>query len=168
MSSLNRKKKLLLFNYKCFYFLLTLFLSIVVFHKVSAKEVNDSSVRIIKLADQLRCPTCQGLSVKDSEAGFSGIFKRKIIELIKIGKSDEEIIKYFVNRYGEWILRSPTKKGFNLILWTLPGIGIFIGLFWVFLRFKIFADNTKERKMKRLTQEEEKKVIEDLRIFKED
>jgi len=157
-----------LFNLKCFYLLLTLFLSSENFNKVSANELEDASVRIIKLSDQLRCPTCQGLSVKDSDAGFSKIFKEKIIELIKNGRSDEEIINYFVKRYGEWILRSPTKKGFNLILWTLPGIGIIIGLFWVFIRVKIFEDNTEEKKLKGLTPEEEKKILEDLRIFKED
>ena len=40
--------------------------------------------------------------------------------------------------------------------------------FWVFLRFKIFNNNTKERKLKELTPEEEKKIIKDLRIFNED
>ncbi len=163
------KQELSLFLYqKCFSVIFTLFISIVPPQPISAKEIGESSERIIKLSEQLRCPTCQGLSVKDSEAGFSKIFKGKIIELIKIGKSDEEIIKYFVKRYGEWILRSPKKEGFNLVLWILPGIGIFIGISWVFLRFKIFGNKPVEIKLKKLTPEEEKKVIEDLRIFKED
>jgi len=162
------KEKILFFSYKFFCLFLILFISFENFYKGSAKEVGENSVRIIKLSDQLRCPTCMGLSVKDSDAGFSKIIKGKIVELIRDGKSDEEIIQYFVKRYGEWILRSPTKTGFNLILWMLPGIGILIGLFWVFLRFKILGNNIKETKLKELTPEEEKKVIEDLLIFKKD
>jgi len=151
-----------------FCLLISIFFSAKIFFYILAKENKDSSIRMKYLSEQLRCPTCQGLSVNDSEAGFSRIFKVKIIELIKKGKSDKEIIKYFVQRYGEWILRSPTKDGFNLVLWALPGIGIFFGLFWVFFRFKISSNHNKGEKLKELTPEEEKKVIEDFRIFRED
>ena len=72
-----------------------------------ASESEQFGARFKKLSNELRCPTCQGLSVKDSEAGFSTSIKGKIRELMKQEKSDEEIMAYFVERYGEWILRSP-------------------------------------------------------------
>ena len=46
------------------------------------------------------------------------IMKLKVRELMKSGLSDEEILAYFVERYGEWILRAPSKQGFNLLLWA--------------------------------------------------
>ena len=130
-----------------------------------AEEGEKFSARFRKLSDELRCPTCQGLSVKDSEAGFSNSIKDKIRELMKNGKSDEEIIAYFVKRYGEWILRSPTKQGFNLLLWILPGAGIVIGLFVVFLRAKRRTNNPENEELAQLTAEEERKIKEDLGRF---
>jgi len=133
----------------------------------TAAESEDFSTRFMKLSDELRCPTCQGLSVKDSEAGFSNSIKDKIRELLKEGKSDKEILAYFVERYGEWILRAPTKSGFNLVLWVLPGAGILIGLFFVLFRSKRWVSQPQQDKLASLTPEEERKIKEDLGRFEE-
>ena len=61
----------------------------------SSLENNQFEERFKKLSNELRCPTCQGLSVKDSDAGFSTSIKGKIRELMEKGNSDEEIMKYF-------------------------------------------------------------------------
>ena len=159
----------LLFLQKTFIFqFLTLIISYNIFFTSLASENLEKTTRLKKLSDQLRCPTCQGLSIKDSDAGFSKIIKGKIIELIDNGKSDEEIINFFVKRYGEWILRSPLKKGFNLLLWILPSIGILLGLSWVFLRLKVREKNYEDNKLTELTHEEEEKVENDLKVFERD
>ena len=129
-----------------------------------ASENKQFQARFKKLSNELRCPTCQGLSVKDSEAGFSTSIKGKIRELMKQGKSDEEIMAYFVERYGEWILRSPPVSGFNIVLWVLPGVAIVTGLLWVLYRSKNWIEKpTKE--MIGLTPEEEQKIKDDLSRF---
>ena len=127
-------------------------------------EKDQLEERFKKLSNELRCPTCQGLSVKDSEAGFSTSIKGKISEMMKRGKSDEEIMAYFVERYGEWILRAPPVSGFNMVLWVLPGIAIVTGLLWVLYRSKNWVEKpTKE--MTGLTPEEEQKIMDDLSRF---
>ena len=83
---------------------------------------------------------------------------------MKQGKSDEEIIAYFVKRYGEWILRAPPVSGFNIVLWVLPGTAIVTGLLWVLYRSKNWVEKpTKE--MTGLTPEEEQKIKDDLGRF---
>ncbi|WP_141732115.1 cytochrome c-type biogenesis protein [Oligoflexus tunisiensis] len=92
---------------------------------------NDGEFRDI--AKELRCPTCTGLSVLDSDASFSVQIKDQVHEQMKLGKSKDDIIKYFVDRYGPWIMREPPKEGFNLLAWALP-IGLLIGgpiLIWL-------------------------------------
>ena len=133
----------------------------------TAADSDDFSARFRKLSDELRCPTCQGLSVKDSDAGFSNSIKDKILELMKDGKSDKEILAYFVKRYGEWILRAPTKSGFNLVLWILPGAGILIGIFIVLFRSKRWVSQPQQEKLASLSPEEERMIKEDLRRFEE-
>ena len=101
--------------------------------QLPADELED---RARKIAHQLRCPTCQGLSVKESEAGLSLNMKSKIRDLLREGKSEGEILEFFKERYGEWILRSPPQKGFNLILWLLPGVVISLATLLLFLHLK--------------------------------
>jgi len=84
-----------------------------------ADEEMENKVR--EIAHQLRCPTCQALSVKESDAGLASNMKMKIRSMLEEGKSEQEILDFFIQRYGEWILRSPQKTGFNLVLWLGPG-----------------------------------------------
>ena len=130
-----------------------------------AEESKEFEARYRKLSNELRCPTCQGLSVKDSEAGFSNSIKNKIRELMKQNKSDEEIKGYFIKRYGEWILRVPSKQGFNLVLWILPGAGIIIGLLLIVFRSKSWVTKSQNEELTLLSPEEEQKLKEDLRSF---
>jgi len=132
---------------------------------IFAKESKEFEALYLKLTNEFRCPTCQGLSVKDSEAGFSNSIKNKIRELMKNKKSEEEIREFFVKRYGEWILRAPPKQGFNLVLWILPGTGILIGLMWIVFRSKRWKEDKNDEDLPQLTPEEEQKLKEDLWRF---
>ena len=132
-----------------------------------AKDNEEFAARFKKLSNSLRCPTCQGLSVKDSEAGFSNSIKDKIRELMKLGKTNKEIEEFFVERYGEWILRAPPIKGFNLVLWILPGTGIGIGLLWVMFLSKRWVKKPQLQELAQLTPEEELKLKEDLERFED-
>lgn len=139
-------------------------------HPASALSDEEFETRFQKLSNELRCPTCQGLSVKDSDAGFSVQMKNKVKELLKAGQSDEEIKDYFVERYGEWILRSPSKKGLNLLLWILPGLGIILGLIVVFRKSQQWVKkNAVESKeaAPSISAEEEKLIAEDLKRFEQ-
>ncbi len=85
------------------------------------------------IAYELRCPTCTGLSVLESDAKFSVQIKDLVLEQVNAGKSKEEILKYFTERYGPWILRSPPKEGVNLLAWIVPIALLTIGPILVWL-----------------------------------
>jgi cytochrome c-type biogenesis protein CcmH len=51
-----------------------------------------------------------------------------IRDQLRAGKRPEEIRAYFVSKYGEWILLSPTPRGVGLLVWVLPGLGALAGL----------------------------------------
>lgn len=73
-----------------------------------------------RLSGVLRCPVCQGLSVADSPSESARNMKRQIRAMIAAGYDDDQIKDYFVGAYGEFVLMSPVKKGFNLIVWLAP------------------------------------------------
>ena len=84
--------------------------------------------RVQVLGKQLRCAVCQGLSITDSPASMARAQLDKVRALVTEGKSDTEVREYFVARYGEWVLLSPPKHGFNWLVWLGPGALILVGL----------------------------------------
>jgi cytochrome c-type biogenesis protein CcmH len=69
---------------------------------------------------QLRCPTCQGLSIADSPATSAAQMRSVIREQLAAGSSDDDIRAFFVARYGRWILLDPPASGPDLALWLAP------------------------------------------------
>jgi len=97
------------------------------------QDVVDARTQV--LADQLRCPVCQGLSVAASPSEAARAMRERIRELVAQGYGDEQIVDYFVDRYGTWILLAPPKQGFSWVLWGAPAAGVGLGLLWVLSRF---------------------------------
>jgi len=91
----------------------------------------DLEEQVREIAAQLRCPVCQNLSVGDSPSGLANEMRGVIREKLKAGESRQQIEAYFTSKYGEWILLAPMKKGFNLLAWGLPFVGIVAGAFAV-------------------------------------
>lgn len=120
---------------------------------------------------QLRCPTCQGISVKDSAAAFSRQIRDKVRRMVREGQSEQAILAFFVSRYGEWILRAPKKEGLGLVLWVLPGAAmVFAGglIGYKLLRGSREArDATQGEPAAQLTAEQRARIDRDLRRFEE-
>ncbi len=78
-----------------------------------------------ELAVDLRCPTCTGLSVLQSDAPFSLQIRQAVIDKLREDKSPREIKQFFTDRYGLWILRTPPSEGFHLLAWLGPLLIVF-------------------------------------------
>lgn len=76
----------------------------------------------------LRCPVCTGQSVAESNSEVAQQIKEKVREMLAEGKTKDEIIQYYVNRYGDWILNKPPVRGAGLVAWILPVVVLVLGL----------------------------------------
>jgi cytochrome c-type biogenesis protein CcmH len=94
------------------------------------------------IATGLRCPVCQNLSVADSPSGLAREMRATISTQLRAGWSPDQIRRYFVQRYGVWVLLAPPQRGLDLLPWLVPAIGLGLGLaLWArFLRRRAPAE----------------------------
>jgi len=85
------------------------------------------SARARALAEEFRCPECQGLSAADSSASTSRAIRADIRDRIEAGQSDEEIRQAMVDRFGESVLLKPESGGLGLLVWGLPVAALTLG-----------------------------------------
>ncbi len=99
--------------------------------------------QVFKIARQLRCPVCRAESAADSNATSSVEFRNIIQEQLTAGKSETEILAFFEDRYGDWILLDPPKKGLHLIVWILPIVAGLIAFLILIVLFQKWLKKTK-------------------------
>ena len=83
---------------------------------------------VYEIAAQLRCVVCQNLSGADSPAEMAQQMRAIVRERLAAGETPEQVVQYFVERYGEWILLAPRRRGFTLLVWILPPLALVAGL----------------------------------------
>ena len=76
--------------------------------------------RLVAIADELRCLVCQNESLASSHAELAEDLRREVRGLIRDGKSDAEIKRFLVDRYGDFVLYRPEVKPLTWALWFGP------------------------------------------------
>ena len=94
-------------------------------HEVTADE------RIDQITTELRCPVCQGLSVKDSTSETARQMRDLVAERVREGKTDAEIEAEFRAAYGDWIFLSPPVASWSGLVWLVPVAALAAGLLLV-------------------------------------
>lgn len=92
--------------------------------------------RVVEVSEQLRCLVCQNQSIADSNAELAVDLRNQVIEQVKAGKTNKEIVDYMVERYGDFVLYKPPFKLSTAILWLGP-LCLFVaglGAFYINLR----------------------------------
>ena len=116
--------------------------------------------RLAKLSHELRCLQCQNQTLADSPAGLAADMRREIREQMKAGKSDQEIVAFLTDRYGQFILYKPRVTPVTYLLWFGPFVLLLAGLVVLFRYIKSRRDTIAE---KPLTNEERRRAEELLR-----
>lgn len=83
--------------------------------------------RAREISKNIRCPVCQGESIDDSNAAISHDLRVIIRERLVAGDTDDEVVDFIVERYGEFVLFNPRASGSNLILWLAGPAMLLLG-----------------------------------------
>ncbi len=99
--------------------------------------------RVQRVAAQLKCLICQGESVADSPSTLAQQMRVAIREQLQSGRSEQDVIQYFEQRYGAQIVWSPPWRGFSLFAWLVPMAFLLCGLGLVVLLLREWRSTTE-------------------------
>lgn len=113
--------------------------------------------RLAKLSHELRCLQCQNQTLADSPSDLAADLRREIRAQMKEGKSDQEIIAFLTQRYGQFILYRPRVSPLTYLLWFGPFVFLIGGLIVLFRYIKQRRDEITEQP---LTAEDRRRAEE--------
>ncbi|ETD83730.1 cytochrome c-type biogenesis protein [Rhodobacter capsulatus] len=105
-------------------------------HAVQPDEVLSDpglEARARQISQVLRCPVCQGENIDESNAGVSRDLRLAVRERLVAGDSDAQVIDYIKDRFGEYVLFEPERRGANLILYWIGPAVLVVALGGIFL-----------------------------------
>jgi cytochrome c-type biogenesis protein CcmH len=122
-----------------------------------AQPIEDPAIeaRMKHLTKELRCLVCQNETLADSQAPLAEDLRRIVREQVKAGKTDQEIIAYINQRYGDYVLYNPPVKAKTYLLWFGPFILLLGG---TALLYRYLKRRRELIEVKPLTAEERKRA----------
>lgn len=89
---------------------------------IEAHEFKDRATekRFQQLTAELRCPKCQNNNIADSDSAIAADLRREVYRLLQEGASDQEVVDFMVERYGEFVLYRPRVNRMTWLLWYGP------------------------------------------------
>lgn len=87
---------------------------------LAAGSVAGAEARVQQLAAELRCPVCRNQSLADSDAPMAADLRAEIRRQVQAGRSDAEVRRFMVERYGDMVSYKPPVAVRTLPLWLAP------------------------------------------------
>ena len=115
------------------------------------------------LSSELRCLVCRNESIDESNAGLARDLRLLVRERLVAGDSDEQVIAFIVDRYGEYVLLQPTINGSNWLLWAAGPLMLLLagGIGYGYLRGRAGARRDDVVALSSDEQERLREILED-------
>ncbi len=88
----------------------------------------EQEARYERLTKELRCVVCQNQNIADSNADLAKDLRGQVLEMLKAGQTDEQILEFMTARYGDFVLYRPPLKPTTWLLWGAPMILLLAGI----------------------------------------
>ncbi len=97
---------------------------------------NQGSKKEREILDNLIAPCCWSQPVSQHYSKEAEQVRQEVHAMVADGKSRDEILNYYVARYGERILASPRARGFNVLAYVLPWTALILGAWFLLILLK--------------------------------
>jgi cytochrome c-type biogenesis protein CcmH len=84
--------------------------------------------RLMRITAELRCLVCQNQTIADSQSGLADDLRREVREQLRKGATDEQVVQFMTDRYGDFVRYRPAFKASTALLWVGPAVLLVIGL----------------------------------------
>ena len=108
-----------------------------------------------KLSEEIRCLVCQNQNIAESNADLAKDLRLEIFTMLNDGKSEDEIVDFMVQRYGDYVLYRPPFKPMTWLLWFGPAIVFAFGLVFV-VRF--MKSQSAKKQLESLSDEDLQRI----------
>ena len=122
-------------------------------------QTSPEEQRARDIGAQLRCVVCQNQSIEESDAQLAQDMRVVVREHIASGASDDAVIAYIRESYGDYVLLKPPVQSNTYVLWFLPALLVLLSLAWF-----VFRPKRRETAIDPLTEDDEallKSLMED-------
>lgn len=96
--------------------------------------------RVLEIAKTLKCQQCRGESVAESNADTSRAIVIDIAQRVERGQTDDQIRQFYVDKYGDAILLTPTGSGLTGLVWILPVVALVLSLAGLTVAFRRWSE----------------------------
>ena len=117
--------------------------------------------KVMRIAEELRCLVCQNETIAASHADLAVDLRKQIRQKLQQGQSEQQILDFMVQRYGDFVLYRPPVKSSTWLLWGGPFVllvAALLGLSWTIRRRRAAADtplrSDEAERVRRLLGEE--------------
>ena len=127
---------------------------------VEPDEMLDNPVleaRAREISRYLRCLVCQNQTIDDSSADLAKDLRKLVRERLVAGDTNDEVMQYIVDRYGDFVLLKPPMQSNTLILWFGPAAILIVGLLMVMAFYRRSRRNFS-RGTPDLTEQEQRQL----------
>jgi cytochrome c-type biogenesis protein CcmH len=123
---------------------------------IEVYQFNDAekTERFKQLTAELRCPKCQNQNIADSNAEIAQDLRTKLQEMLVADKSNDEIVQYMVDRYGDFVLYEPRVDPQTYLLWFGPILLLLIAFFVVFIIVRMRSKRQSNNQLNSSQQEQ--------------
>lgn len=90
--------------------------------------------RVLALGERIKCPVCQGEAIVESPSETAMAMMDIVAEKVAAGETDDQILDYFTERYGDGIRLDPRFGFQTLLLWLLPAAALVGGAYVIWTR----------------------------------
>ena len=98
------------------------------FGVVDGRDDRTNAERAQDIGATIACPQCVGQSVVESDVAIAREIRVEIGRLVVAGYSDDDIRARFAERYGDWVILTPSTSGVSGLVWVIPVVGLVVGV----------------------------------------
>lgn len=119
----------------------------------------EKSNRFRVLTEELRCPKCQNQNIADSNAEIAKDLRNKLQQMLDANKTDDEIVQYMVDRYGDFVLYEPRVDPQTYLLWFGPFLLLLFAFVVVFFIVRLRSKSVSNKELDSNEQQQLDKLL---------